>query len=70
MENTRRLLRLPQVKALTGLSRSGIYQRRKDGKFPLQVALGVRAVAWFEDEIQTWITTREIKPPPIKKSAP
>ena len=49
------LLRMTQVKARTGLSRSTIYLRIKAGEFPTQVSLGPRAVAWLEAEIERWI---------------
>ena len=52
------LLRMTQVKARTGLSRSTIYQRIKAGDFPGQVALGPRAVGWLEAEIEQWIATQ------------
>ena len=41
---TSRILRLPQVLEVTGLSRSTIYLRMADGSFPKQVSLGGRAV--------------------------
>jgi len=52
------LLRLTQVKARTGLSRSTIYLRIRTGEFPTQVSLGPRAVGWLEAEIERWIETR------------
>jgi prophage regulatory protein len=52
------LLRMTQVKARTGLSRSTIYLRIKAGEFPTQVSLGPRAVGWLEAEIERWIETR------------
>jgi prophage regulatory protein len=45
------ILRLPAVKARTGLSRSTIYQRVREGTFPRPVNLGKRAVGWIEAEI-------------------
>ena len=50
-----RIMRLPEVKAITGLSRSTIYFRMAEGSFPKQVCLGGRAVGWLEDEIQDWL---------------
>jgi prophage regulatory protein len=50
-----RLLRLPAVKEITGLSRSTIYA---DPTFPQSVKIGERAVAWVEDEIKEWIAAR------------
>ncbi len=53
------ILRLPQVKNQTGLSRSSIYQQIAENKFPRQINLGGgRAVGWLEEEIQNWIKER------------
>lgn len=52
------LLRLPDVKARTGLSRSTIYLKIAQGAFPAPIALGVRSVAWIEAEIDAWIAKR------------
>jgi prophage regulatory protein len=53
------ILRLPQVKNQTGLSRSSIYLRISEGSFPKQVGLGGgRAVGWLESDIQNWIKQR------------
>ncbi len=49
------ILRLRQVVARTGLSRSTIYQRIQAGQFPAQIALGARAVGWLEADIDAWI---------------
>lgn len=54
------LIRLPQVKRLTGLGRSSIYRRIQEHRFPAPVSLGGRAVAWVEGEIRSWIE-RQIK---------
>ena len=48
-----KLLRLPQVKAATGLSKSSIYARIAEGTFPKQIPLGPRLVVWVEADIQT-----------------
>ncbi|MFV1976005.1 MAG: helix-turn-helix transcriptional regulator [Candidatus Scalindua sp.] len=49
------ILRLPLVKTRTGLSRSTIYLRIKEGSFPKPVSLGARAVGWLESEIDSWL---------------
>jgi prophage regulatory protein len=49
------ILRLPEVKKSTGLSRSTIYLRISQGTFPKPVSLGGRAVGWLEAEIQDWL---------------
>jgi len=50
-----KLLRLPQVKQTTGLSKSTIYARIAEGTFPKQIPLGPRLVVWVESDIQKWI---------------
>ena len=52
------ILRLPTVKARTGLSRSTIYLRISNGTFPIPISLGGRAVGWIESEIQEWLEER------------
>lgn len=52
---THNILRLPIVKARTGLSRSTIYLRISEGSFPRPVSLGGRAVGWIESEINDWV---------------
>lgn len=55
------LLKLPSVKAATALSRSTIYSLEASGNFPKRVAIGPRAVAWKESEIQSWVNSRQTK---------
>jgi len=50
-----KILRLPQVKSQTGLSRSTIYLRIKNKEFPESISLGGRAVGWLESDIQGWL---------------
>jgi len=52
------ILRLPEVKRLTGLGRSSIYQMIKDGVFPRPVSLSLRAVGWTAGDIRLWLETR------------
>ena len=52
------ILRLPTVKARTGLSRSTIYLRIAEGTFPAPVSLGGRAVGWIEAEVNDWLVRR------------
>lgn len=52
------IIRLPEVKARTGLSRSEIYRREALGQFPGRVSLGARSVGWSSEEIQGWIEAR------------
>ena len=44
--------------ARTGLSRSTIYVRLDEGRFPRPVSLGARAVGWIEAEVDEWMRER------------
>ena len=55
-----RVVRIGQVCALTGLSRTTIWRRVNDGSFPPSMPLGpegTRAKGWRHSDIQTWIDT-------------
>jgi len=52
------MLRLPAVKAKTGLSRSTIYQRIANNEFPPPVPLGPQSVGWIEAEVERWLQDR------------
>jgi prophage regulatory protein len=52
------IIRLKDVIALTGLSRSPIYLRMVQGKFPKKINLGSRAVGWLSSEVNEWIEER------------
>lgn len=54
----RRILRLPQVVEATGETRSTIYKRIAEGKFPKPVRLGTKSVGWVEDEIAEYNNVR------------
>lgn len=51
-------LRLPEVKAITGLSKSSLYALIHEKSFPAPVRLGARAVAWVRSEVRQWATER------------
>ena len=53
-----RFVRMPEVVFRTGLSRSTIKERMREGSFPRPVSLGARAVGWIEAEIDEWIRDR------------
>lgn len=56
---TDRLLRRPEVEALTGLARATIYRDMASGSFPRPIKLGRRAVAWPASVIDQWIEARK-----------
>jgi prophage regulatory protein len=64
-----RLLRLPEVKHITGFSRTRIYDLVAQGSFPVPIKLGARAIAWHQSEIQDWVTGRPRKAPTSTSSS-
>lgn len=55
---TNYVLRLPEVIAKTGLSRSSIYLQISNGTFPRGILLGEKARGWLCHEIDEWIEER------------
>jgi prophage regulatory protein len=55
-----RLLRLPDVCAMTGLPRSTVYAlaRRERCPFPKPIKLSERSSAWVFEEVVRWIEER------------
>ncbi len=53
------MLRLPQVKQISGLGRSSIYSGMKKGTFPKQCKLGDRAVGWSSAAVFLWVAERK-----------
>ena len=57
---TQKVLRLPAVKARVGLGKTSLYRLISAGGFPAPIALGSRAVAWRESDIDAWLATRPL----------
>ena len=58
-----RILRLPEVVEITGLSRATIWRRVKVGEFPKPVRLGglrSRSIGWYESAIREWLENRPV----------
>lgn len=56
------ILRLQQVKDLTGLSKTTLWRRIRDGEFPAALRLGgpkSRAVGWRRSEVEQWLRDRQ-----------
>jgi prophage regulatory protein len=51
-------LRLPEVKAFTGLSKTSLYEMIRNKTFPAPVRLGPRSVAWVRSEVRQWAVER------------
>jgi prophage regulatory protein len=54
------LIRLPEVRRLTGLSRSSIYRLEREGRFVARVRIGDRAIAWRLAEVVAWVEGRPL----------
>ena len=51
-------LRLPELKSVTGLSKSSLYALIRAKSFPSPVQLGPRTVAWVRSEVRQWAAER------------
>lgn len=49
-----RFVRIERVLELTGLSRSTVYRKIKDGTFPQQVQLSARCSGWRLSDVRLW----------------
>ena len=48
-------IRLPRVEERTGLSRSEIYRRMRDRRFPQSHKLGAKTTVWLDTDIDAWL---------------
>ena len=53
--NENRIIRLHQLKVLTGLSSSTIWRKEKENTFPKRRKISTRAVGWMHNEITQWM---------------
>ncbi|TVV75589.1 AlpA family phage regulatory protein [Sphingomonas solaris] len=49
------IIRLPEVKRRTGLSRTTIYAKIADGSFPPQFKISANCAGWYESEVSAWV---------------
>jgi prophage regulatory protein len=54
MLDKHRLIRLPEVRRLVGLSHSSIYRLVSQGRFPVPLKISERAVRWRYADILEW----------------
>ena len=52
------LLTRREVERRTGLSRSTLYRKMRDGTFPVPLKVSERAVRWRESEIRAYVDSR------------
>ena len=65
MASQRRLIRFDEVLAITGISKSVIYEMIRRGEFPRQVRIGQRLVGWHQSDIDAWLDSL---PPATEKN--
>lgn len=53
-----RIIRLPEVCRLVGLSRSSVLRLERSGQFPPKFSLSVRSIGWYEADVVAWVQTR------------
>jgi len=52
------LIRLQEVRRITGLGTTTIYQSVARGDFPRQIKIGPKSVAWVKSEVVNWCRDR------------
>ena len=57
-EEGKQALRFPATSKKVGLSRSTIDRLEKANLFPRRIRLGANSVAWFADELDSWLKER------------
>lgn len=55
MADLDRIVRLKTVLARTGLSRSTLYRKIREGTFPQQVRISIHGAGWRESVVNRWI---------------
>ena len=58
-----RMMRIPEIIQVTGLSSATIWRRVKAGDFPSPVRLGsmaTRSIGWRESEVEGWLHSRPV----------
>lgn len=55
MREPERIVRFETVKSLTGLSRSTIYRKIREGTFPAQIKITITGSGWYASEIARWV---------------
>jgi len=53
------IMRKPEVLAATGLCYTSIFNKMKEGTFPLSRQLTTRSVGWIKEEVDKWIDDLE-----------
>jgi prophage regulatory protein len=52
------LIPQPEVSQIAGISKTEIYRRMSEGRFPKSVELGPRCTRWYKPEVIAWVQAR------------
>ncbi|MBM3266313.1 MAG: AlpA family phage regulatory protein [Candidatus Sericytochromatia bacterium] len=55
---TSRVIRWPEVRELTGLSRTSVWRAERAGDFPARIRLTPGSCGWLETEVLAWVASR------------
>ncbi|AFI89907.1 AlpA family transcriptional regulator [Pectobacterium parmentieri] len=66
MNTQNRLIRFPEMRK-TGFGKAWLYRLINEERFPQPVKIGIRAVAFVENEIDEWIVVAIEKRKPLRK---
>ena len=55
MSERDKILRMPDIVSLTGLSRTTIYRKIKEGTFPTQLHISDHCCGWRASTIERWM---------------
>ena len=50
-----RLIRLPELLQITGLSRATVYRLIEQRKFPASVQISANSKGWFASQVEAWM---------------
>ena len=53
-----RIMRLPEVVWVTGLSRNSVLRLEQQGRFPRSKQLGPRSKGWLSGDVWDWLDSR------------
>ncbi len=59
--NENRIIRLRELKTITGLSTATIWRKEKENTFPKRRKISKRAVGWIHDEVTSWISGQTVE---------
>lgn len=63
-----KVLRIRDVCQKVGLSKASILRKSREGSFPARINIGVKAMGFFEEEIEQWLQEQAQKRKPAKVS--